>query len=192
LTAARIKKAKLLQKLGRHKEAIEEFDRVSDVGHASPILYSRRATSLLKVGDNKRALEDLNVAIRKLNLPAKKDEHVFVANLAGMKEPDYLNCWAQRMQAEIALGQQERALADATEILRVNPTTDVALDVRQSILQKRGKYADALRDLDVLIKMNRDVPDWYKDRAAVYQKLNMAAKANDDLAKAKHIEQFGK
>jgi tetratricopeptide (TPR) repeat protein len=96
------------------------------------------------------------------------------------------------MQAEIALGHQDRALADATEMLRVNPTSDVALDTRQSILRKNGKYTDALRDLDVLIKMNPDVPDWYKDRAAVYQKLKMTAKANDDLAKAKHVEQFGK
>ena len=96
------------------------------------------------------------------------------------------------MDIESRLGYQELALADATEILKVDHACDAALSARQSLLLKKGRYLDAIRDLTRLIELNPDVGDWYEARAEVYQKLNKPKEAADDFAKAKHIEEFGK
>jgi len=189
---ARYYRAKLEQRLDLDKEAIVDFDKVVAISPPEASLYARRATSLEKVGQLERALADLNAAIKLSNPPSQRNEHIFVPERNRASSKEYIGWWLRRMDIESRLGYQELALGDATEILKVDHACDSALSARQSLLVKKGRYLDAIRDLTKLIELNPDVGDWYEARAEVYQKLNKPKEAADDFAKAKHIEEFGK
>jgi len=188
---ARFYRAKLLQRLGRDKEAIVDFNQNIAVSPQSTGLYLRRSTSLLKIGQLKAALDDLNMGIRLANPPSLGNERKFLPKQASLGSKTYIFSWVQRMGVESRLGYQELALQDANEILRVDPACDAALAIRQDLLRKKGMNDKALADINTLLKINPDVADWYEARAQVYQKLNKPTEAASDLAIAKHIEEFG-
>jgi tetratricopeptide (TPR) repeat protein len=192
LTGAHYERGKLLQRLERDKEAIPEFDKVIEGYPRSADDRFHRAQSLLKVGQLKRGLADLNDAVRLANPPGQNDARKFVPSQTGMSKKDYVLCWSKRMDLETQLGYQELAMADATEILRVDHANDGALAVRQSLLRKAGRNLEALADLNALLKLNPEISDWHQARAEVYQKLNRSAEAANDLAVAKYLDQYGK
>jgi predicted Zn-dependent protease len=77
-------------------------------------------------------------------------------------------------------------------LIAVDPTCDAALTLHQKIMMKKGKYGDAIADLNKLIALDSDVSEWYKARAEAYDKLNQPQQAAADRAKAAHIDKFGK
>jgi tetratricopeptide (TPR) repeat protein len=63
--------------------------------------------------------------------------------------------------------------------------------IRQKLLRQNGRWADAIKDVDRLIAVNSDVSDFYKWRAEAYEHLNNKQKAQEDIARAKHIDEYG-
>jgi len=191
LTDASVYRGRLLVRLERNKEAVTDFDRAMQT-RPTPQLLFRRAISLLRVSKPKQALGDLNLAIKICNQTQNKSERVFVPSQKVLPNKDYMMSWLKRMSAEIDVGYQDLALADANEILKIDHACDSALAARQALLRKQGRYAQAIQDLDILIKLNPDVSDWYEARSEAYSKLNRTGEAAADLATAKHIDEFGK
>jgi tetratricopeptide (TPR) repeat protein len=190
--SARFLRGKLWARLIRPKEAIADFDREMKQQPDSAPLHCRRASQLVKIGAKQKGLDDYNTAIRLANAPAVKSERIFAPSQRKMISKDYMRAWIQRLQLEIDLGYQGLALSDADQILKIDHACDAALAIRQELLRKKGRFADALADLDILVKLNPDVPEWYEARADVYKKLNKPQEAAADTAKAKHIDEFGK
>jgi tetratricopeptide (TPR) repeat protein len=183
-------RAKLLTQLGRHKEASAGFEKWAEVQGDSAIAHLQLAKSCMNKGDFQKAILAFDRAIQLANEP--NNATVYLSSQTGLSVSQYQLCWVKRMELCEKYGQADLALAQATTMLQAEPNSNSALEVRQNILRKKGRYAEAIADLTKLIALDNDVSDWYKDRAEAYQKIHKIKEAESDLARAKHIDQYGK
>jgi tetratricopeptide (TPR) repeat protein len=182
------KLSKALAQMGKYKEAAAACTRLVEIS-PTRTAYFLRAGYFEDAGQFQKALDDYNKVIA-FPKPPPGDANPVGDNSFRLRE--YKHCLIKRMELHEKLGQMEIALAEASEMLKNDPKSDTVLDFRQGVLRKHGRYLEALTDLNSLIQMDADVADWYKARADVYAKLKKPELAAADLAKAKHVEAFGK
>ncbi|HEY9792901.1 MAG TPA: tetratricopeptide repeat protein [Candidatus Obscuribacterales bacterium] len=180
--------ARLLERIGRHDEAVSNYNDVVATAPAPDLLY-RRAESFMESGKIAEALADYRQAIRLANLPGPAA--VFTDAPEGIKFRDYKICWVRKTELLEQLGKADEAMASAAELLRVDANCDVALQVHESIARRRGNYRQAIVDLDKLIVMDNDVADWYRNRGEARAKLHNDRQAGADFARAKHLDEYG-
>lgn len=76
-----------------------------------------------------------------------------------------------------------KAEDEYTRALHYESASTLALDARAKVLVREGKPRRALEDMDNLIRIVRDRPDYYMTRARVYVKLKDYASALEDYGK---------
>ncbi len=179
----------LLMRVERYREAIADYNKVI-AKTASPEVWGRLADCYRALGDDKRAIEYYEQAIARSNGPSIKSRIFSQKPLTSAKT--YKMNWLRQTQLFEKIGEDDKAIANASEILRVDPLCPTALQIRQGIYLKRRQYAKAISDLTVLIKLDPDVSAWHTARGKAYKELNESSKAEADFAQAKHIDQFGK
>jgi tetratricopeptide (TPR) repeat protein len=182
------KLAKALAQIGKYKEAVAACNHYVEL-HPTRGAYFLRAGFLAGAGQLQKALDDYNKVIA-FAQPKPGDVNPDGDN--GFRLREYKICLIKRMELNAKLGHTDIAIAEANEMLKADSRSDVALQFREQMFRKQGRYLEALTDLNRLIEFDQDVPDWYKARADVYAKLNKPDLAAADLAKAKHVEAFGK
>jgi len=79
--------------------------------------------------------------------------------------------WSARGDCYLRLGQPARALADASEALRIAPGLADALSIRGRIRLDRGQYAEAIQDLNAAIKKLSSPPGMGLARAVLRRGL---------------------
>jgi tetratricopeptide (TPR) repeat protein len=99
---------------------------------------------------------------------------------AGNKARAYYN----RGSAYLRLGGGQNAYEDFTAAIDLKPKFPMALIARAGILAGRGKYDEAIADLDKAIAANATVAAAYSDRGMAYAGKKQFAKALTDLSKA--------
>ncbi|WP_224364520.1 tetratricopeptide repeat protein [Hyalangium versicolor] len=128
----RLHRALTLARLGRHSEAVEDFNTVESVGHRKLlILYTKRAESLRALGRHAEAERDWSRAL----------------------EEDPGNPWLlhQRARAREALGRLEEALQDLTDALASEAEDSVDPELlrdRGLLRARRGDTAGARADFE--------------------------------------------
>lgn len=118
----RLHRALTLARLGRHAEAVEDFNTVESVGHRKlVILYAKRAESLRALGRHAEAERDWTRSL----------------------EEDPGNAWLlhQRAQARAEQGRLEEAIQDLTDALASEPES-----VDPEVLRDRGVLRARLGD----------------------------------------------
>jgi tetratricopeptide (TPR) repeat protein len=182
------KLSKALALLGKYKEAAAAATHYIEL-HPTRAGYFLRAGQLESAGQFQKALDDYD---RVIAFPKPKPGDAVTDPENNFRLMEYKQCLIKRVEMHEKLGQTDIALAEANEILKTDPRSDAVLEFRQEIFRKQGRYLEALTDLNRLIERDQDIADWYKARAAVYTKLKKPDLAAADLAKAKHVETFGK
>lgn len=182
-------RARMLQDLGKHDAAeagLKKWARIFPTAFPAHFFLGRE----YELGGHKQqAIDCYSKAIATANQPTSPDKFLKEKSMLGKRE--YMWCWVYRMKLLEQLGKTDQALAQAGAMLAADRNCDTALDVRQRIFMKQGRYADAIKDLSSLISLDNDIADWYTARAAAYTKLNKPKEAAADLARARHLDQYG-
>jgi tetratricopeptide (TPR) repeat protein len=189
------KRARILANTGHKKEALAAFEQWQRAYPNFPSVYFYKGRFEHDIGLWQQAIKDLQSAVSKSNGKEAPGNVYLLPNPGtrshSMDNKNYKLSWIMQTEILGQLGQADAALYDADQILRADPNCDAMLSLRQKLLRQKGRWADAIRDLDKLIALDADVSDFYQWRGEAYQHLNKKEKAEADLAKAKHIEQYG-
>jgi len=92
-----------------------------------------------------------------------------------------------RGEAYFNKGEFDKAIADFTEAIRLNPEYDLAYIVRGLAYSEKGEHGRAITDYTDAIALDPKLPDAYALRGQAYEKQGDQAKAEADFAKAKEL-----
>jgi tetratricopeptide (TPR) repeat protein len=84
-------------------------------------------------------------------------------------------------------GDLERAAADYTEAIRLNPKSVRAYNNRAVVYQSQGDLERAIADFSAAIRLDPTSSRAYQSRAAAYETQGDLAKADADLAEARRV-----
>lgn len=131
-------------------------------------LLNRRGTSLAILGDNSRALNDLDEAVN------------FDAEYA----PAYNNrAWLRAQKGEL-----KEALTDVNKALELAPKMAEAYDTRGAINLVLKKTGDAIEDFNVSINCNPRYAEAYFHRSIAHKLMGNLDKYKEDESRAKELE----
>jgi tetratricopeptide (TPR) repeat protein len=143
------------------REAAEAYGRARDGGEGAGALL-RRAVAYDSLKDPKRALADLDLAVK--------------------EEPGSAAALAARAGIEARLDMKDAALADYTRALRLEPKNAEVLAARGSFYARADKPNLALDDFDKAIAADPAYAEAYNGRGALYANaLNDQEKALKDV-----------
>lgn len=190
---------------GRITQAAGDYNKLIAVADSkNAATYFKRARCYEKLNKNDLALADYSKAIELVGEPQKSgyyetrsDFHFWNKDYAlAFKDLDKAIEHAPGTSAKtkllmkraidnIKLSKLEKALADATRALELEPKNQFLLNDRGSIHLALGKIDSAVADYSNAIGRDGKVGDFYFNRYRAYRKLGKVDLAEKDLAAAK-------
>ena len=85
-------------------------------------------------------------------------------------------------------GDPDKAIADYTKLIRLEPTNAIAYQNRATAFRAAGKFRRAVKDLDRCLRLAPTNFTAYACRASVYNRWKDFGKAVNDLTKCLQID----
>lgn len=85
-------------------------------------------------------------------------------------------------------GDNDRAIADYTEAIKLNPKDALAYDNRGTAWRDKGDRKRALADYDVAVRLNPNSPAAYNNRGNIHREKGNNKRAIADYTEAIHID----
>lgn len=170
LAAAYRQRGEAFDSLYRYERALEDYDEAVRLNPDDPETLILRGRAHLALRNEARGRSDLNAAVTLL-----KPADAAAYNLRAIAFKALNN----RRHAD-----SERAIADATEAIRLDPKYARAYRTRGSLFVDQRDYAKAIRDGDEAIRLDSKDAAAYVMRGNAYFYLNDAARAARDFADA--------
>ncbi len=201
-----------------HRNRADSFsESLSSGKHAQDAAdYANRAHEYFMMGENKKALDDINKAIALIpgmvNYPVLRAQ---IYNAEGEYDKAISDCnkvlismpeaYSQRGYAYLKLGKLQQALADCNQSLLEAKKSGLTTDYQVDMLGKRGqvyialeKYQDAISDFDKALSFKPQqfiykqeweplIGEIHYLRAQAYQKLGKTAQSKIELSKARQL-----
>ena len=181
------------------EKAIEMISRSMELEPRSNLKYSYRALMHRELGDDKKAELDYDKSVE-INPTgtrvyfnrakfyeskgrydeALKDYETMAENSYSKdRKPDSKMILPYRYKAllYIKMGETEKAIEEATRILKLNPKDTDSYTMRGELFLKSKRYKQAISDFSEAIKLAPEERKAYRGRAEAYRKLNMPDKA---------------
>lgn len=196
---ARFNRARVLIDQYRYDAAIDDLNRVIVLGGRGADVFALRGHAYLYAGKPALAIKDLNEAIRQnpnyafayvtrghalMNAgqddKAIADETKAIALAPKNIEARWLRAYALRYHRNAP----QRALADYTAALAIDPSDGASRNSRADTYEALGRWADAGADYAAWIKSNPDSAFGYRAHGQASLMQGRAAEAAADLAKA--------
>jgi tetratricopeptide (TPR) repeat protein len=131
--------------------------------------YFGRASAYRQLGQMEKAAADYSQAI--------------------LLNPDCASAYHDRALCEMRLGLERNAAEDYDKALMLDPTNPRTWNDRGAIYLKDGGYHKAQDCFSRAIELDRDFAAAYRNRAQAEKKSNDSAAAEEDLNKARALEQ---
>ena len=151
-------------RLGRHKAALDDFNRAVQLFPEYAPVYNNRANTLLSLGLTEEAIKDLNRAIA----------------LA----PGYAAAYNNRASALLKLGRLAEAVLDYTQAVRLSPQSTASLTGRGQALLAQDRPYSALRDFRRAVSVDGRSATVYRARARAAIDVGQFEDAIEDLSRA--------
>ena len=100
------------------------------------------------------------------------------------KRPDNARAYVNRGNAYAARGNSDRALADFSRAIELNPGLAEAYNNRGSLYRRTGDYDRAVQDFTKALSLRPDTAEAYSNRADAWNALGQYAQAVQDCDKA--------
>ena len=172
--------------------------------------YNNRGTAYAALGQNERAIQDLDKAIE-LNPNndyaynnrgnaykglGQYERAIQDYDKAIALNPNDAVAYYNRGNAYYYLGQKERAIQDFDKAIQLNTNYDMAYNNRGVAYNDLGEYERAIQDFNKTIELNPNLSEAYNNRGFSYAELgqkeraiqdfNIAIELNPNLAEAYH------
>lgn len=194
----------VLKESGDAAKALEDLNKAIGMGVSNEKIYLARAEILLKK-DSGKALQDLNQVIKMNPKTAKAYElrsQLFFNTRKFDEALKDLEAWhglegnkealcAMRVQIYSMVGQADKSLPDLNYLIDQLKSKDKNyLALRADAFIAKGDGASALKDINKLILMEKESPEWLIKRAEIYLKQGKSKEpmAINDLKKAITID----
>lgn len=151
-------------RLGRHKAALDDFNRAVQLFPEYAPVYNNRANTLLGLGLTEEAIKDLNRAIA----------------LA----PGYAAAYNNRASALLKLARPAEAVLDYTRAVRLSPQSAASLIGRGQALLAQDRPYSALRDFRRAVAVDGRSATAYRARARAAIEVGQFEDAIEDLSRA--------
>ena len=185
--------------LGRHEEALADYDRSIELDPTKCHVYKQRGASYRNLGRYEEALADYDRSIELDPTQSSTYHHRAFAHsglghhnealadfdetirLAPEPSPDMYEC---RGDSYATLGRHEEALADYDRSIELDPTHWHVYKQRGASYTTLGRHEEALADYDRSIEL--DPTQWYvyKRRGSAHFELGYYDEALADISKA--------
>lgn len=191
-----------LWRLGRHEDALKDFNRSIELYNGSAATYNNRANVLIDLARYDQAIADLDraIALAPAYGPAYNNRgnanfhmgrnQAAVADYKRAIElmPTNAVPYNGRAQAQGVLGQPYAGLRNISRAISLNGKYTAAYRNRAIILQHLEREDDALADYERLITLAPEDAALYVGRGQVYLKQKKYAPAIKDFSKAIEID----
>jgi len=190
--------------LRKYPEALSDFTKAIEAGIVTPKLFLNKGKCLVILNRAPEAVPDL---IRSIELEPKSHEAFYFRGVAYEKggdipkaladygqaiqlNPNYVEALVNRGLLRTKSDQFNEAIADYSTALAIaaEQVQPMILNNRAFAQLKSGQLPKALEDVNKALKINPNYPFAYNTRAAIYQQMGQAAKAQVDLAKAQQLQ----
>jgi tetratricopeptide (TPR) repeat protein/S1-C subfamily serine protease len=194
-------KAHLLDRLEQYSEAIKIYDLIISKDQKA-WAYNNRGVSKSKLGDNKGAVADYNVAIQINPQYAEPYSNRGITkyrsgdnkgamedyNIAIRIDPQYGEAYGNRGNVKSDLGDLKGAIADYDITIKINPKSAEAYFLRGSNRSKIGDKKGAMADYDRVIELNPQFAKAYISRGIIKANTGDKKGAISDYTNAIRIE----
>lgn len=188
--------------LGRHNEALTDFDRAI---HLDPLVanaYSNRGNVYRSLRQYNKALADFDGAIQldpTFPLPyvgrgavyqelRRYDQAMSDYNHALQLDPNFTQVYTQRGFTYESMLRFDEALADHNKAIQLNQDLVEAYVNRCATFGMMNRLTEALADAEHAIHLNPMLPKAYMNRALTYMRLNRFNEALSDFARAIELD----
>lgn len=180
-------------KLKRYEEALKTYEKLAARnGMSNAARYLHRAQCYSALGKHDLALKDFNAALETELGSADPVRQLQEAMKRDPKARKVLRSWLNmRSETYEKLGKIDKALDDAKLGVMVSSGDAAALDFRRKLYERNKQFDLALKDLNLLIQMNKTAAPWYQARAAVLEKLGRRVDAQKDLEQYDSLRKHG-
>ena len=191
--------AQAYHRLGRNDEAVEEYGRAIAIHAGDPNAYIGRGDALrrARAGTSRpspittrpfawaRASRGPTAAAASCSPRWGKTRPRWpISTVPSQVEPGFARGYRLRGGLLSRRGQNDRALADFDEAIRLSPDDPAGFKDRGGVLVRMGQYRRAIDDLNRAIELDPNLATAYLNRGAAYNSLGQYERAIDDLAKA--------
>ena len=108
---------------------------------------------------------------------------------SGRETPENLaRAFSHRGLAYARKGQDDSAIQDLDQAIRLNPNDAEAFSNRGYAYNGKREYDSAIQDLDQAIRLNPNDANTFSNRGAVLRALGRQAQAAADFAKARQLD----
>jgi tetratricopeptide (TPR) repeat protein len=201
---AYLERARVLAAQKNHRAAAADYSKCIELDPVEPEHFTARAGVYEKLREGKKAEADYTDAIRLAPTPQTHNDRALHYLFRGMyqdaladcnkaveADPAYAMGHYHRACAYDGLGDSDRAIASASEALRIEFRFHEALALRGRLYARKKEYQAALIDFSQAIQFAPSTADYYRWRAEVLQALGEANLAAQDLQLAAQLTRGG-
>ncbi len=188
--------------LGRHDEAIADFNEAIRLKPDFAKAYNNRGNVKNTMGRFEEAIVDLNVAIKlKPDLPGayynrgtakiamgKHEEAIADYSEAIKLDHDLVHAYLGRGAANARLDKYDEAIEDYSEAIKLDPDLVHAYLGRGLAKSNLGRFEEAIEDFNEIIKLDPGLVSAYINRGIANTSLGKYDEARADLRKALELE----
>jgi tetratricopeptide (TPR) repeat protein len=160
-----------LFELKKYKEAVALLSTRIEKDPGNGPIYRARARAYILQDNNEKAMADLNKAIE---IDAKDAESMIL-----------------RSQLYFDLGEVEKASRDVSDALQIAPDAVQGVLMRSLVASREGRFADAISDMEMLVRFDPAQAAWVMQLASLYQadkRPRLAIRLLDEMLKQKPDE----
>ncbi len=140
---------------GKFEEAIAAFNKSLSMRPDDPYVLNYRGTTYAQLEKVDKAIADYSRVIEIRKKTTSKQWDAMVSHYAGrFLAPSMSELYAIRGELFLKQGDRDKAVADCSEAIELNPADDKARFVRATVYKHFKQTDKALTDLDDLLKVN--------------------------------------
>ncbi len=157
-------RAVALVRLGKHREAIEDYNQAIELFPEYAALYNNRGNLLLALDQTDESIKDFNRAI--------------------VLAPGYAAAYNNRASALLKHGNKNAAIKDYTAAVRLIPSSPAPLSGRGRAHLALGRPHAAIRDFSRAVGADARFAAGYRNRAEAKLEVEHYSEAIEDLSRA--------
>jgi len=196
---AYLTRANIWSGLGRHKEAIADWDQAIKISPKEALLYNNRGGEKFNLGHFDEAIADydqalevdpnflfayLNRGVAKLRSKNHSGEALHDLEHVVKEAPNFPNIYHVKGDANSKLRRYSEAIADYDQALKSNPQ-DISSYLHRAVAHKElGRWDEAIADYDRVIKINPNNAVAYINRGAAKNRKGLPKEAINDYDRA--------